>query len=152
MSEKNDLLIENGQSSWNISLDGNIEGTYRGTFKFRCVLTPTQQIAAGKEYRELLGANPTLASEHDSFLAYALTQLKYRVISSPPFWSSTSQKNGYAGDLLDEEIISAVLDAAIRSEEKYKSDVKKRKEDSINKAREAAEKILNEQKKDESES
>lgn len=140
---RNDIVIEGHTAKWNIALLGEINGTYAGEFTFRCFLSPTQQISANREYRELLGANPTLAPEHESFLAYALTQLKYRVISAPPFWSATVQLNGMPGDVLDQEVISEVLDAAIESQKKYKDQMQARKIEMLEKAKAAAEKLIN---------
>jgi hypothetical protein len=125
-------------------LDGNIHGTYVGAFRFKCYLSPLQQIAANREYREILGPNPSFASEHESFLAYALTQLKYRIISAPPFWASQNPAT-LAGDIADENIISAVLDAALGSEIKYKSQLKKKKLDAVARAKAATEKLMNDE-------
>jgi len=139
--ERADLIIEGNTATWNMRLEGDINGVYAGAFRFKCYLSPLQQIAANREYREILGPNPTFASEHESFLAYALTQLKYRVISSPPFWDSQSPAT-LAGDIADENIISAVLDAALGSEIKYKSQMKKKKLDAIARAKAATEKAM----------
>lgn len=148
--ERLDIIIEGNTASWEMKVDGEIQGTYSGTFRFRCFLTPTQQIAANREYRELLGPQMTMAAEHESFLAYALTQLKYRIVTAPPFWSSTLQTSAISGDVPDENVITAVLDAAVAAEIKYKSQLKQRKLDAIEQARKAAEKIL-EGKKDDTE-
>lgn len=139
---RSDIIIEGHQAKFNLAALGAINGTYTGEFIFRCILTPSQKIAANREYREMLGANPTLAGEHETFLAYALSQLKYRVISAPPFWTSTLQINGIAGDIPDEEIITQILDAAIHAQLKYKHELEKRKMELIERAKTAAEKIL----------
>lgn len=136
-----DILIEGDNAIWHLHDEGLIKGTYIGTFKFRCYLSPTHQIAANREYRELLGPNPALADQHETFLAYALTQLKYRVLESPPFWTSLSAST-FNGDIPDDNILSLILDAAISSELKYKSLLKKKKEDALNRAKKALEKTL----------
>ena len=141
-----DISIDNNTAVWTMREEGDVNGTYIGTFKFKCFLTPLQQIAANREQRELLGSNPTLAGEHESFLAYALTQLKYRIVEAPPFW--TTQGSTYNGDLADENIIGKVLDKAIASELKYKDSLKKKKADAIERAKKAAEAILERQKKE----
>lgn len=143
--ERSDIIIEGDTALWEIRLDGDIKGTYLGSFRFKCFLTPTQRLAASREYRELLGENPLLALKHEDNLAYALSQLKYRVISAPPFWTSSLQTSEMAGDLPDENIIMAVLDAAIGAELKYKAQLKKRKQEAIEKAKKAAERLLNQQ-------
>jgi hypothetical protein len=149
MAEENeDLRIDGDVSTWEMRMEGNVSGTYVGVFKFKCYLTPLQAIAAGKEQRELLGSNMALATDHESFLAYALTQLKQRIIQAPPFWASASPNKAIEGDLPDENIIEAVLDAAIRSELKYKTDRKAKKEAAIARA-DAAVKAINDAKQKE---
>ena len=139
--ERADLIIEGNTATWEMRLEGDIHGTYVGAFRFKCYLSPLQQIAANREYREILGPNPSFASEHESFLAYALTQLKYRIITAPPFWASQSPAS-LAGDIADENIISAVLDAALGAEIKYKSQLKKKKLDAVARAKAATEKLM----------
>lgn len=140
---RKDILIDGTIATWEMPpTEGEIQGMYTGTFKFRCFLTPTQRLAAGREHRELLGNHPTLATEHDDNLAFSLSQLKYRVISAPPFWTSTLQMNGVAGDLPDEKIIDDVLEAAISAELKYKAQLKQKKVEALERARKAAEKML----------
>ena len=135
-----------------MAMEGDIQGTYMGTFKFRCFLTPTQRLAAGREYRELLGANPSLATSHDDNLAFNISQLKQRVISAPPFWNATTQINNAQGDIPDLNVIDAILEAAVASELKYKEQLKTKKAESIEKAKKAAERFLkarNEEKAEE---
>lgn len=139
--QRSDLLIEGNTATWDMRLEGDIQGTYAGAFRFKCYLSPLQQIAANREYREIMGPNPTFASEHESFLAYALTQLKYRIMTAPPFWASQSPAT-LAGDIADENIISAVLDAALGAEIKYKSQLKKKKLDAVSRAVAATEKAM----------
>jgi hypothetical protein len=139
--ERADLIIEGNTVTWNMRLEGDIHGTYVGAFRFKCYLSPLQQIASNREYREILGPNPSFASEHESFLAYALTQLKYRIVSAPPFWASQNPAS-ISGDIADENIISAVLDAALGSEIKYKSQLKKKKLEAIARAKAATEKLM----------
>ena len=141
-SDRQDITIEGNVATWEIRLEGDIQGTYSGAFKFRCFLTPTQRLAAGREHRELLGNQPSLATMHDYNLAFSLSQLKYRVISGPPFWASTVQLSGVSGDVPDENVIDAVLEAAVASELKYKAQLKKKKADAIERAKKAAESLL----------
>ena len=150
MDEKNleeylarqDILIEGDTATWEIRAEGDVLGTYTGTFKFRCFLTPTQRLAAGREHRELLGRHPTLATTHDDNLAFSLSQLKYRVISAPPFWTSTVQQNGTAGDIPDDKVIDVILEAAVAAELKYKAQLKLKKSNAIERAKKAAESLL----------
>lgn len=140
MSDRTDIIIEGTTASWAINMEGDVSGTYTGTFRFRCYLNPTQKIAANREMRSLLGEFPMLVPEHESFLAYALSQLKYRILSSPPFW--TSGENGYAGDIPDTNVLSAILDAAIDAEVKYMGQLQARKLEALEKAKKAAEAFL----------
>lgn len=152
--ERHDISLDGNTASWSLNLEGAINGLYTGTFKFRCFLTPSQQIAADREKREMIGdVNPLLVPSHLDFAAYALAQLKYRVISAPPFWTSTIQETNLAGDLPDENIITAVLDAAVGAEIKYRNHLERRKTDAIERAKKAAEKMFKDQREeDESES
>ncbi|NJO48151.1 MAG: hypothetical protein HC840_00385 [Leptolyngbyaceae cyanobacterium RM2_2_4] len=139
--ERSDLIIEGNTATWDLRLDGDIHGTYTGAFRFKCYLSPLQQIAADRERRELLGNQPLYASDHESFLAYALTQLKYRIVTAPPFWASSNPAT-LAGDIADENVIAAVLDAALGAEIKYKSQLKKKKLDAIARAKASTEKLM----------
>lgn len=150
--DRSDIILEGNTASWDINLSGEVQGTYIGTFRFKCFLTPTQRLAASREYRELLGPSPTVALEHDDNMAFALTQLKYRVITAPPFWTSSVQTSSMPGDLPDENIIMAVLDAAIGAELKYKKQLKQKTIDALEKAKKAAEKLLKQQEEDSDES
>lgn len=142
--EDSNIIIEGNTALWELKQDGDINGTYTGSFRFRCYLVPSQRLAASREYRELLGPHANLALNHDDNLAFALTQLKYRVISSPPFWTSSLSTTLMAGDLPDENIIQTILDAAISAELKYKYQLKEKRSEAIQKAKRAAEKLLNE--------
>lgn len=142
MSEESNIRIEGSTGVWEMRLEGAIQGTYSGVFRFKCFLSPTQKIAANREYRELLGSNPLTTPEHESYLAYALTQLKYRIVEAPPFWSSTKQSGSFEGDIPDSEIISAILDAAIETEVKYMKQLKQKKEDALKRAVKAAEAMI----------
>lgn len=139
--ERSDLIIDGNVCTWQMRIDGDIHGTYVGVFKFKCYLSPLEQIAADRERRELLGPQPFAAAEHESFLAYALTQLKYRIVSAPPFWISQNPSS-LAGDIADENIIAAVLDAALSAEIKYKEQLKAKKLEAAERARKAIEKEM----------
>jgi hypothetical protein len=143
---REDIRIEGSTATWEINTVGNINGTYIGTFKFKTFLTPLQKIAAGREERELLGANLALAGESERFLAFALCQLKFRIISAPPFWSTADSSGFISGNISDEEVISVILNAAFDAEAIYKQDIVKRKLNAIDKARKAHEAILKKQK------
>ncbi len=136
------MIIENGVATWNLHQQGDISGLYTGTFKFRCFLSPMQQIAAGKEYRNILGESHLTAPEFESNLAYALTQLKYRIISAPPFWTSTLQNSTIEGDIADANIIMTILDAATTAELQYRDELKAKREKSLEVSKNIAESLL----------
>lgn len=106
----------NGTAEFVIQMLGNKnQQTYLGKFKVKCALTPLDHINADKLNRELLGANLSMASDRAMNLAFALSQLKYRVIESPPFWQTAD----LPGNIEDDNIIFEVLNRAIEAEEKY---------------------------------
>lgn len=142
--DRTDIVIENHTATWDLKAEGAINGTYMGTFKFKCYLTPSETIAAGRERRSLLGDNAILATQKESFYAYALPQLKYRVISGPPFWEAKTGQ--YSGDIADAEVMGMILDAALGAELKFNNEIKKRKTDAIERAKKAAEQMLSKQK------
>lgn len=148
-----DLILNGGVSTWELRMEGNISGTYSGIFKFRCYLTPLQRIAAGKEQRTLLGESrawvDTPDYEHEAWLAYLITQLKYRIISAPPFWATAGVNKTHEGDIPDENVLEKILDAAVRSELKYRTQLKKSKEGAINRANEGIKAIEEEKKNQE---
>lgn len=151
--DTNLILNTDGTASWTFREEGDTLGaTYAGTFVFKCYLNPLDSLAAGRLYRELLGQNGHEAGDQERFLAFALSQCKYRITKAPPFWkSSNSVVDG--GDVPDLNLISLILDKAISSEVLYKEQLKKRKEEALDKAQKAAEALhesLNPKKKEES--
>src|ERR1700687_4562703 len=125
--KRSDISIEGNIATWNLAANGDINGTYSGTFRFKCVLTPTEKLASGRFYRELLGPNASLAFKAEDDLSFSLAQLRYRVVSAPPFWTSAIGIDGVAGDIPDEGIINTVFDAAIAAEFKYRAELEQQK-------------------------
>lgn len=144
--EKTDIIIDGQTATWIMpATQGAYGGLYTGTFQFRCLLDPLRILQAGREYRELLGKNAILADESDADLAFALTQLKHRVLKSPPFWTSTTQDPqfaDFAGNLPDLNIITLVLDAALRAEGLYKDKMIEEREAILNRSIKVAEKNI----------
>lgn len=138
---RKDLVIENNICRWDISCNGDINGLYTGTFVFKCFLTPSEKLAAGRDYRELLGENAVLALRHEDNLAFVISQLKYRIISAPPFWSSSTGLNGFQGDLPDEKVLDIIFEAALSAEFKYLALLQEKKEKALEKAKKVAENI-----------
>lgn len=143
--DRKDIVIENDIAIWKIEKEGFFNGTYAGIFKFRCFLSPSQILQAGREYRELLGPHELMAERHETLLAYALAQLKQRVLQAPPWWSATIQNGTIAGDIPDEDVLTAILDAAWAAQVKYAHMLKKRKEDAITRAKRAAKAMIDSQ-------
>lgn len=146
--KRTDISIEGNIATWNLVAQGDINGTYVGTFKFKCFLTPTEKLAAGREYRSLLGPNATLAFKAEDDLSFSLAQLRYRIVSSPPFWNSAIGIDGMAGDIPDENIINAVLDAAVASEFKYRAELEQKKKIIVARTKKAAERLLDNKDKE----
>lgn len=139
---KNDIVLNNSTATWVLPpTQGELGGTYTGRFVFRCFLDPLQDLKAGREFRELLGSLAIQATEKETNLAFALTQLKHRIISSPPFWSSTAPDSGIEGNIGDINIIALVLEAAMVSEELFKEKVKLERDFSLERSIKLAEEL-----------
>lgn len=131
-------LDQNGVASWDINYHGDVSGTYLGTFRFRCSLTPLQYVDADRDFRDLLGTNAQFASTHAENLAYALAQLRHRIIEAPPFWTDGGGRYGGAA-VKDHDVIDLVLEAAVQSELKYRSELRKRHAEAIEKIKKQVE-------------
>lgn len=108
--------------------------TYMGTFKVKCLLSPLEEIAADKRYRDLLGQNSHLAQERVRQQAFALSQLEQRVIEMPPFWENDTLPGGH---IKDDNVLSEILDRAIEAQEAYlksKEDELKARQERLTKA------------------
>jgi hypothetical protein len=128
--DKNSITIEGQIATWAMTptQGSTTSTTYSGTFQFRCILDPIRTLQAGREYRELLGKNAILAEDNDVDLAWALTQLKHKVVKAPPFWSSTLQDSDFAGNLPDLNIIAMAMEASSVAEQIYKEKMGEEKE------------------------
>jgi hypothetical protein len=127
-----DVVLENNKAIYHLDQVGDVGGSYKGVFEFRCFLNPIQYIAADREYRDLMGKNQALADPHADSLAYALTQLKYRIIKAPPFWYSDDSAIP-GGSIPDRDIISLLLSAATEAEIKFRRSLLDKQEESVNK-------------------
>lgn len=129
--KESDITLENDVATWDLLYHGAIAGSYMGTFKFRCFMTPMQLLEADRDYRELLGTNASFAATEADNVAYCLAQLKQRIIESPPFWKEGGGRFP-GGALKDLEILNLVLEAAVQAEVKYRKALTQRHEDAIN--------------------
>ena len=110
------------------------KASYMGTFKVKCLLSPLEEIAADKRYRDLLGSNSHLAQERVRQQAFALAQLEQRVIDMPPFWENDTLPGGH---IQDDNVLLHVLDQAVECQNSYiqgKEDELKQRQDRLTKA------------------
>ena len=141
--DNTDIKINGNIATWVMPLtEGEYLGSYKGAFEFFCYLSPTQQLEAGREFRAFVGSQGASASETELNLAYALSQLKFRIKSAPPFWNATKQDSSYAGDIPDLNIIMLVLKAADRAEELFKEILFEERQALLERSLKAAEEIL----------
>jgi hypothetical protein len=104
-------------ATFSINVVGKLtKDSYMGTFKVKCLLSPLEEIAADKRYRDLLGDNSHLAQNHIRQQAFALSQLEQRIIDMPPFWENDTLGGGHIKDV---NIVLHILDQAIEAQEKY---------------------------------
>jgi hypothetical protein len=131
--DESEIRLDGSTAYWDINYTGEVEGTYLGTFTFRTSISPIQEIEADRNYRELMGVNPDSSSVRIQNLAFALTQLKQRIISAPPFWADNSLYGG--SSVKDTEVIEMVYQAALLAEVKYRNILKARHLEAIEKLR-----------------
>lgn len=145
-----DIIFDGSVATWRMPrIEGTKGGTYTGSFQFKCYLDPLSSLAAGKEYRELLGSQSMHASNAESDLAFALTQLKYRILKAPPFWTSTLQESGIQGNIGDLNVIAAVFDAAMESEALFEFNIQKERDSVLSTTIAKGEQMLEKQQKGE---
>ncbi len=145
----NDILLNGSLATWRMPMIvGDLGGTYTGTFEFRTFLDPLRQLQAGREYRELLGSLAIQAEDSESNLAFALVQLKHRIVKAPAFWSSTEAESGIAGNIGDMNVIAAVLDAALMAETMFKDKMAEERNKMLEKAIKTGEQTLEKKAKE----
>lgn len=148
MEEKvkdSEITIENETAIYHLNYQGEVGGTYLGTFKFRTFLTPAQALDADRDFRELLGPNANFAATNAENIAYALAQLKQRIIEAPPFWSTNAGRFG-GSSVKDLGCLDLVLEAAVASEVKFRKEMTKRHEDSLKRLQAILDKRKDEEK------
>ena len=138
--KRTDIILSANIATWEMRMEGAYTGTFSGTFRFRCFLSPTQRIAIGREQRDLLGPMANLAPNDETMFVVMLTELKYRILEAPPFWAAASG-SGYQGDILDENVLTEVFAAALDADLKYRAVIMDGKMKFIEKAKIAAEAI-----------
>lgn len=133
---KVDIDVDNAISTFRIDLVGiNTQESYKGVFKVKCLLTPYDTIAADKLYRDLIGGKISEAHPHATSLAFALSQLKYRVIKYPPFWKNTQLLGSH---IVDHNILMEVINIALYSQQEF---LKMKKDEALRIEKELTDKI-----------
>lgn len=106
--------------------------TYTGPFKVKAGMSPFDELSAGRDMRALLGEHGVQAVDHEINIAYALSQLRYRIVEAPGFWSEKA-RDGFGGADLDSNVILSILDYAIEAEvqsnKRLKEEAKRRLKD-----------------------
>ena len=134
---KVDIDLDKAIGTFRVDVEGRkSKESYKGVFQVRCLLNPMAFIAADKLYRELIGGKPSEAHEHASALAFALSQLKHRIVKMPPFWENKEMPGGH---IEDDNVIMEVLNRAIYCEERF---VQMKKEEAARIEKELTEDIL----------
>jgi len=143
--KQSDITLENDVGVWNLIHHGGIAGSYLGQFKFRCFLTPMQTIEADKDFRDLLGPNASFAASNVENTAYALAQLRQRIVSAPPFWTEGAGRYG-GGGIKDQDVLEFVLEAAVVAEVKFRKELAVRHEAALDGIKKLMEKRREEEK------
>jgi len=139
--------LDDGTAYYNLTHTGKIGGLYVGAFRFHCSLTPLQYLEADRDYRNLLGENASLATTHADNIAYALAQLKQRVLEAPPFWNSAGGRFG-GGHIKDHDLIDLLLEAAVQAEMNYRKALEERHADALKRLQAQVEKMRGVNNKD----
>ena len=118
------MEITETTATYPMNLVGSRTGeTYIGEFKFKCLLTPIEKIEADKQYRKLLGENMIMASDTAKSLAFALSQLQFRILEAPPFWDSRVLGGSH---IMDDNIIIEAFNKSVEAEEQFMEAVQKK--------------------------
>ena len=114
-----EIDTESCTAVFSIHMNGETtQETYLGTFKVKCILDPMDFIDSDKLYRQLLGdTHPENAHEHTLNIAFALSQLKYRILECPPFWEN---KRLGGSHIKDKDVIIGILNKATEAEQIYR--------------------------------
>jgi hypothetical protein len=140
---EDNLIVNGAVATYDFIDEGDIAGSYKGVFKFNTCLSPMELIYADRDLRQLIGDNPAFVNTEIENLAYALSQLKYRVIEAPPFWKENNSPYGGA-HIKDTRIINHVFAAAIQAEIKFRDGLKEKRA----KAKEQLEKLVEKRKEE----
>jgi len=113
-------LHDDSLASFNLNTIGtSTKNTYIGQFKVKTILSPMEFIKADRLYRELLGPNLHYASSRVQNYAFALSQLKFRIVEFPPFWEDRELNGSH---IKDDNIALEIMELAAESEELYRKE------------------------------
>ncbi len=119
------MLVQ--QIIFNSKEPGEVSGAhYEGVFEVRKVLTPSQKAMADQERRAFLG-NPERGVEVDpevSELAFAISQLKVRVIKGPKWWNDSLGLRNF----IDQNVLVEIANAVLQVELDFKAEIKAKAE------------------------
>jgi len=144
LEKRSDISINGSVATYTFSYQSETRGTLLGQFTFKCILLPMDKLAVGRERRQLLGEFEALASELERYIAYSLSELKYRIITAPVFWNDDKMN----GNIPEEQLLFNVLDAALYAQGMYSQTKNEEKDALVNSALKQAEKILTDKKEE----
>ena len=97
--------------------------TFMGEFCVKTILSPIDHLKSDQLYRELIGPiNPHLASQESKNFAFALSQLKQRILEAPDFFKNKEIDGGH----LDANILIEIINLSIDAETAF-SDLQNKK-------------------------
>ncbi len=128
-----------------INVEGQDTGeSYKGDFKFKCLLSPLDRINIDKQYRSLLGTNLHDVGIEAANLANVLSELLFRITEAASFWNS--KENFIPGDhIKDRNVLLKVYEEALSCELEFKQEIKDKAEES---KKDIKEKLDDEDKKE----
>jgi len=123
--ESTDLVVNSdGTAKFSINIVGTTTmQTYFGNFKCKCSLNAIEYIKSNKEFIEEVGSSSNFGEPEE--IAFALIQLKYRLLNWAPFWAIGDSVNINGGHLKDYNVITHVFNICMKAEEEYKDMMKK---------------------------
>jgi hypothetical protein len=121
-----EFRFEGSKATFDFSSMGLVTNeSFSGEFAVKCAISPIDHLKSDRLYRELIGeVNPHLASQEAQNYAFALSQLKQRVIESPHFFKNKEIDGGH----LDSNVLVEIVNIAIEAEAKYREQQNERME------------------------
>ena len=112
-----------------VNLTGEItQESYKGEFKFKCLLSPMDRIDIDKQYRAILGENIHQAGLEAIDLANILSELSFRVAEAPSFWHDSKYLIP-GSHIPDKNVLLAIYEFSLQAELDYREELKKKSEE-----------------------